>query len=452
MAGMLESEAYFTGRLAALKLMDFAPKFIERDWTTVSAFAFSNSYVPGRADESVLAEKVFKPILGALDHAKEHAVRRLFYESHLMATSEVQRRLTNPEEEGKAPRKLPIEERGQRWKDIVAELPLHELRGELEPSYALTDKFVAMEEQNELRYLHWEEFTKRDQEQTGVKKIALWAEVNGQLQRYYEDVELVHHPEDRLELKYALQRRGLAMQLGRMLSFACHEKLVNYYFEELARSPVDPRRFEKVSVPQILSADKELFIRMSEETRSGFKALGNISAKIYPLDDILKAAMKHPRVIQLLLPHPIAIGAGKPQVQHNDKKRDHSDSQQINYLKNEIKKLKSENSRGSQSTGSENRGKGGGKSKGKGGNKGRGKQTRQHNTPMPKELHGMKSEVNGKKPCFSYNMKSGCTVSGQDRCDRGYHICCYPGCHSPEDHGLQRCPEYAKKVFKDKGY
>ena len=114
MAGMLESEAYFTGRLSALKLMDFAPKFAAKEWTTVNAFAFSNSYVPGRADESVLAEKVFKTILGGLDHAKEHAVRRLFYESHLMATSEVQRRITNPEEEGKAPRKLPIEERGQR--------------------------------------------------------------------------------------------------------------------------------------------------------------------------------------------------------------------------------------------------------------------------------------------------------------------------------------------------
>ena len=264
-------------------------------------------------------------------------------------------------------------------------------------------------------------------------------------------MELVHHPEDRLELKYALQRRGLAMQLGRMVSFARHEKLVNYYSEELARMPVDPHRFERVSVPQILSADRELWIRMSEETRSGFKALGNISANVYPLDDIMKEAMKHPRFIQLLLPHPIATGAGKPREQHNDKKRDHSDSQQINYLKNEIKKLKSESSRGSQSN-NESRSKGGGKSKSKGGNKGKGNQTRQHNTPLPKELHGMKAEVNGKKLCFSYNMKSGCNVSGQDRCDRGYHMCCYPGCKSPEDHGMQRCPEYAKKVFKDKGY
>ena len=451
MAGMLESEAYFTGRLAALKLTDFAPKFAAKDWTTVNAFAFSNSYVPGRADESVLAEKVFKVILGGLDHAKEHAVRRLFYESHLMATSEVQRRMTNPEEEGKAPRKLPIEERGQRWKDIVAEMPLHELRGELEPSYALTDKYVAMEEQNELRYLHWEEFTKREQEQTGIKKIPLWAEVNGQLQRYYENVELVHHPEDRLELKYALQRRGLAMQLGRLVSFACHEKLVNYYFEELARSPVDPRRFEKVSVPQILCADKELFIRMAEETRSGFKALGNISAKVYPLDDIMKAAMKHPRVVQLLLPHPIATGAGRSQEPRNEKKRDNSESQQINHLKNEIKKLKASSSSNHQPAWNDGKGKGkgGSKGKGKGGGKGNGRKAK---PPMPQELHGMRSEINGKNLCFAYNMKNGCSTSGKDRCERGHHMCCYPECQAPEDHSLQRCPEYAKRVFKNKNF
>ena len=112
MAGMLDSEAYFSGRLVALKLTEFAEKFKSKDWTTVNAFAFSNSYVPGRADEGVLEENVFKVILGSLNHAAEHKVRRLFYESHLTATSEVTRRMTNPEEEGKAPRKLPIEQRG----------------------------------------------------------------------------------------------------------------------------------------------------------------------------------------------------------------------------------------------------------------------------------------------------------------------------------------------------
>ena len=109
MAAILESKAYFTSRLAALDLSEFAPKFIEKDWTTLSAFAFSVNYVPGRSDETVMVDKVYEVLLGAEDHKKEHAVRRLFFEAHAMAQADLTRRIANPEEEGKAPRKLPTE-------------------------------------------------------------------------------------------------------------------------------------------------------------------------------------------------------------------------------------------------------------------------------------------------------------------------------------------------------
>ena len=164
MAGILESKAYFTGRLAALDLKEYAPKFIEKDWTTLSAFAFSVNYVPGRSDETVMVDKVYKFILGSADHRKEHAVRRLFFEAHAMAQADLSRRISNPDEEGKAPRKLPIEERGERWRLLKLELPNLNLRGDLEPSQALVDKFVDMEELNQVRYFKWEEYTKRDQE------------------------------------------------------------------------------------------------------------------------------------------------------------------------------------------------------------------------------------------------------------------------------------------------
>ena len=203
----MDSEAYFEGRLKALNLLEFVAKCKEKEWVTMAAFAFSNSYVPGRADESVMVDKVYKVLLGRENHPREHAVRRLFYEAHSLGSAEVERRMARPDEEGRAPRKLPVEERGARWKRLVAELPTLNLRGELEPSNALVDKCVEIEELNELRYLKWEEYTKRDQELKGVKKIPLWAEESGQLRRYYLDEEITHQPEDRLDLKYALQRR-----------------------------------------------------------------------------------------------------------------------------------------------------------------------------------------------------------------------------------------------------
>ena len=179
MAGILDSSAYFKARLVALNLGEFMEKFDKFEWNTMAAFAFSANFVPGRTDDSVLVEKVFGKIFGRADHPREHAVRRLFFEAFTLASHDITRRLSHPEDEGKAPRKLPLEERGERMRALKKDLECLNIRGELEPSNALIDKFVEMEELNELRYLKWEEYTKRDQESKGVKKIPLWSEQEG---------------------------------------------------------------------------------------------------------------------------------------------------------------------------------------------------------------------------------------------------------------------------------
>ena len=452
MSGTLDSKAYFDGRLAFLELAEFAPKFKEKGWVTVNAFAYSNSYVPGRADESALAEKVFKHIFGTLDHAKEHAARRLFTECHIMCTSETQRMMARPDEEGKAPRKLPIEERGQRWDDMEKEFPLLNLEGQLEPSHALVDKYVEMEERNELTFLKWEEFTMRDQEERGVKKLALWAEDGGHLVRYYKDIEIFHQSEDRMDLWFALQRRGLSMQVGRLLSFPVHQKLIDYYFAEMGTEPIDPERFAKIKLTQVFNADRQIFILMGKATKKGFKHLGNIAAKEYPLDKIFETARSHPKVVQLMLPHPIASGSSQTQEPRNEKKRPAADNQQINQLMQKIKKLEQANAKGKGDQSGKGYGNGKDKNKGKGkGNGGHAKKDRGIN--MPKELIGMLPNIQGQKLCFLYNMKQGCKVSGQDGCDKGAHLCCHPTCEEQDrKHSVQRCPAYAKQVMKAKGY
>ena len=449
MSEIMDSTAFFEGRLKYLDLWEFVVKFRERGWTTMAAFGFSNSYVPGRVDDSVLVKKVFVPIFDREDHPKESSVRRLFYEAHACANADVERRMSQPNEEGKTPRKLPVEERGARWSSIQKELPLLDLVDELEPSNQLVDKCVEMAEHNEVRYIKWEEYTKRNQELKGVKKLPLWAEESGHLKRYYLEEELTYHAEDRLDLMYTLQRRGLAFQMGHLISFECHEKLVKFYFREMAREPVNPARFERVGISQVHDADQEIFTLMGEATRSGFRALGNIAAKVYPLDQPLKDAMANPRVVQILLPHPkAATKSDRSTEDKTEKKRSAAQSNKINQLESELKRLKSEKNNAGGGKGKHNS-----KSKGKGSNDGKGSGGKKTGSiPMPKELWGMSSEVNGHKVCFAYNMKVGCTTRGSDRCGRGHHLCCFPGCPSPSDHGLQSCPEYAKKVMTDKGF
>ena len=258
---------FFKGRLEFLNLFEFKTKFDAKEWTTGASFAFGVNYVPGRSDETVMEEKVYKYVLGRLDHPREHALRRLFYESHALAQADLDRLAANPDQEGKAPRKIPIEERGQRWDDLVLELSSLTLRGELEPSFQLVDKYVEQYELNELKYIRWEEYTKRSQEQKGVKKISLWGEQDGHLVRQHVDEQLVNHAEDRLDLYRALQRRGLALQLGHIISFIAHEKLINFYFEEMSREPVDPKRYEKLTINQVHNADREVWTIMGEATR-----------------------------------------------------------------------------------------------------------------------------------------------------------------------------------------
>ena len=437
MSGILESKAYFKGRLAVLNLSEFEAKFNEADWNTMSAFAFSSNYVPGRSDESVFVAKVVKKILGEETHKKEHALRRLFFEAHTMASMDVQRRMAHPEEEGKHPRKLPLEERGERLKEIKLELAGLNIRGELEPSNALVDKFVEMEELNELRNLKWEELTKRDQESKGVKKIPLWSENDGKLCRIYKDEEVLCKTEDLLQLKYSLQRRGIAMQMARILSFRVHEKLVDYYFEEMSREP--PNRYEKVSLEQVARMDKEVFRRLGELTRDGFKFLGNPATKEYPLDKLLEGALLEPRLVHLMLPLPLT---SRPASSSSGEKKRDSDNQ-LNQLRGELKKLKAGGGGGK---GGKGGGKNGGGSRGSGGGKdGGGKATGGKKQPtMPKELRGMLFEVDGKRLCYAYNMKSGCSTRGVDKCSKGHHLCCYPGCGG--DHCLHSCSAYHKNL------
>ena len=160
-----------------------------------------------------------------------------------------------------------------------------------------------MEEVGELRYLKWEEYTRRNQENVGVKKDKFWAEdADGRLKCQHLDPELRVSvaSTDLLAAKSALQRRGLAMNMARLLSFESHEVLVNYYFNELSREALADH--SPVSIEQVRLADKEVFFRMAEMTRGGFSKIVHLEDEL-PLDSILKTVMSEQRVQALLNPY-----------------------------------------------------------------------------------------------------------------------------------------------------
>ena len=72
------------------------------------------------------------------------------------------------------PRKLANAERGARYEDQKRRLSGIDLSGDLEPSNAFIDLVYHMAEEDQLRYVRWEECTKRDQELMAIKSDPVW--------------------------------------------------------------------------------------------------------------------------------------------------------------------------------------------------------------------------------------------------------------------------------------
>ena len=81
-----------------------------KGWDTMGSFAFSCSFAPGNADDSVFIQEVVVPLLGDADHTLKPQLRRLFFESYTQAALDVQRRAA-PSDEAEKPKRLPAPER-----------------------------------------------------------------------------------------------------------------------------------------------------------------------------------------------------------------------------------------------------------------------------------------------------------------------------------------------------
>ena len=184
-----------------------------------------------------------------------------------------------------------------------------------------------------------------------------------------------------LELHNALRRRGVAYDVAQAMSFEKHEELINLFFNEMQREPLEG--FQKVSLEQVAAADREVHVRLAEKTRGGLArdAQGGL-----PLDGPLGDVIVSSEVRWLLMPMPKrapmraaeptkkADGEGKPTPKGPPKKTP----------------------------------------QGKAGANPNPKKIRK--SPIPAPLHGrVPSNKDGKLICFG-------------DCTKGLHICCHPKC------------------------
>ncbi|CAE7229947.1 unnamed protein product, partial [Symbiodinium microadriaticum] len=171
-------------------------------------------------------------------------LRRLFWESHGLAVRDL--RLRQEHGADSVLKKLPTSERVAR-----AEAQKKRLNGltwspETEPSHQLVDRFVSMAEEQAVIYIRPELCTSRAQETLQVKQAKTFAL-------------------GRVELRMALQRKSLAMDLAGLVSFQVAESWHTYLFTVREREV--PKNMKQVSLQQILDADKRLWILLAEEVR-----------------------------------------------------------------------------------------------------------------------------------------------------------------------------------------
>ena len=196
-------------------------------------------------------------------------------------------------------------ERSSRHTDQMKGLNGLNMVGELEASHSLIDAVVQMYDENQLRYLRWDQCTKRDQELMGTKSDPMWRpDANGHIKEVKMPVELKANTSTDLKLKFALQRRSLAFDQSRLIDYDKMERWAQVLLDAFLEIP--PAGYAKVSVEQVHNADLALFKCMMKETRSGIKPLADGTL---PIETAIRAAISAPEVRLCLQPLPLQSGA-----------------------------------------------------------------------------------------------------------------------------------------------
>ena len=293
----LDSTAVFALRIKELGLEEITNNMEGEGWNTHAAFAYSCAYTPGTADDASFQNDVVFPILGNDPRKLKTTLKRLYFESHMAALLDVQRRAT-PSDDTEKPKKLPAPEKVARIKALRKRLTGVSIEGELEPSHALIDRFNGMFEDGALRFVPWEDLTRRDEEIKNVKKLPYFnTDKDGRLKFNEETKEQQADIRSELKLQAALKRRGLALEAAKLMTWEMHEKYLKWLYKAYAKDAKPG--YHPVSLEQIHTTDQEVFVKLASLTEEG---LGVLPDQSLVMDNLILSVMQDPDVSTLLVP------------------------------------------------------------------------------------------------------------------------------------------------------
>jgi len=225
----------------------------------------------------------------------------------------------------------------------------------------------------------------------GIKTVRMWKpDANGHLKEHAESKPADAPVGTDLLLKYALTRRGLALEVANVCRFEAHSLLVECFFDAMLAPPLPG--YAKVTRNQVKNADVMLWRLIAKDCKDGLSWNGLVGSTT-PFEESLKVRLYDPTFRYALMPLPTASEREPEESSHLKRKR--PDGQD------------------------EDKGKGKGKARGK-----------EKNT-SPSMQGKVRTTSAGEPLCFNFNTKGCPNAEDGARCKNGWHTCAEPGCGKP---------------------
>lgn len=169
----------------------------------------------------------------------------------------------------------------------------------VEPSHALTDRVMAMVDDQAISYVELTACTSREAEiQQQKKESTLLFNNDGLLKLSKQDKTITADVTGERKVKACMQRRALAFHLSGMCKYQTLDAFITRIFGLLDKPA--PAGFQPVSIQQIIQADLALWQLVSQKTRGNVYAAGEPK----PLDTAIADASESLDVLYYLLPTP----------------------------------------------------------------------------------------------------------------------------------------------------
>lgn len=390
----LESEAAFRARALEVGVTEGDLDLLKAGGiNSYSRFAFCCSYQPGNSNEDTLFDYL-ESLLGSKPVGAEAAnYRRLFFESHALSLKDLQSRLErNDTSEMKI---LPLAEKVQRLEALKRKLPGTMLSTSMHPSHELIDRVVHQYEENCVKLVELRKCTSREQEIKSERHTPqLSFDASGNIKVSKQSAVSECSVTGEIRLRAAFTRRSLAYDLANVASFEMMESWSQLLFDRLCQDP--PSGYKHISTEQIIQADRKLWVKIAEQTRS--KVTGADDKGVKNVDVAIQQLSHHPDVQFHMLPLPLRDAS-------------HASSSNQRFQPYPSNRPQTEH---------KGRGKAGGKDQSKG------------RIQIPENCSNKFGENKNKPICMKYNIGvCRANIKAGKRCMHGYHVCWRNGCNRP---------------------